>query len=68
MGGISLALALSKVKPSLLLVVIVSGNPDNMAEARKVGLTRCLRKPFELDELKALIDSPASNDLSLDLA
>lgn len=52
--GISLARALSKAKPTLR-VVVVSGNPANMARAQEAGLTRCLRKPFELDALKALV-------------
>lgn len=53
--GIFLAQALLKVKPSLV-VVIVSGNPENLERAREVGLTACLHKPFVLDDLRALID------------
>ena len=53
--GISLATALSKAKPSLL-VVVVSGNPENVNRARQSGL-RCLQKPFDLDALKALIEN-----------
>lgn len=53
--GVTLAQALQKVKPSLA-VVIISGNPGNLGRAREVGLTACLRKPFSLDELRALID------------
>ncbi|MDP3540936.1 MAG: response regulator [Elusimicrobiota bacterium] len=55
-NGIILAKALSKAKPSLR-VVVISGNPMNAEHAREAGLTRFLRKPFELDALKALIDS-----------
>lgn len=53
-NGISLASALSKAKPSLL-VVVVSGNPENVSRARQSGF-RCLQKPFDLDALKALIE------------
>lgn len=56
-NGISLAKALAKTKPTLR-VVMVSGSPANVRLARGAGFERCLRKPFELDELKALIDSP----------
>lgn len=66
-NGIALAKALSKTKPSLR-VVMVSGNPANVRLARDAGFDRCLRKPFNLDELKVLIGSPASDDVSLDLA
>lgn len=55
-NGILLAKALSKTKPSLR-VVMVSGNPANVRMARGAGFERCLRKPFKLDEFKALIDS-----------
>lgn len=53
--GISLAQALLKIKPSLV-VIIISGNPQNLERAREVGLAACLRKPFSLDDLRALID------------
>lgn len=52
--GISLARALSQVRRSLR-VVVVSGNPANLDKAHAAGFTRCLRKPFELDALKALV-------------
>lgn len=65
--GITLAQALVKEKPSLS-VVIVSGLPDNLDRARRNGLAACLKKPFELHELKGLIDSPRSGKESLDLA
>lgn len=54
--GISLAQALLKVKPSLL-VIIASGDPRNLERAREAGLVSCLHKPFPLDDLRALIDS-----------
>lgn len=54
--GITLSRAFLKVNPALT-VVIISGNPENLGRARKVGLTACLRKPFSLDDLRALIDS-----------
>jgi len=54
-NGIILAKALSKAKPSLRIVVI-SGNPLNVDRARESGFHR-LQKPFDLDALKALIDS-----------
>ena len=53
--GISLARALLKVKPSLV-VIIASGDPQNLERARKSGLAACLHKPFPLDDLRALID------------
>ena len=53
--GITLSRALLKVKPSLT-VVIISGNSKNLGRAREVGLAACLRKPFSLDDLRALID------------
>lgn len=53
--GISLACALSKTRPSLR-VVVASGNPANLDRAQQAGLKRCLRKPFELDALKALVE------------
>lgn len=58
-NGISLAKALSKTKP-LLRVVMVSGSPANVRLARGAGFDRCLHKPFELNELKALIDTPTA--------
>lgn len=56
--GVALAQLLARSRPSLA-VVIVSGNPDNLDRARRGGLTACLRKPFELAELQALVDSPS---------
>lgn len=53
--GVALAQALLKVKPSLL-VVIVSGSPENLDRARRGGLRARLQKPFELAALKALLD------------
>lgn len=53
--GITLSRALLKVEPTLA-VVIISGNPENLRRAREVGLAACLRKPFSLDDLRALID------------
>jgi DNA-binding response OmpR family regulator len=54
-NGIFLAAALAKAKPSLL-VVVVSGSPENVALARRSGF-RCLQKPFDLDALKTLIEN-----------
>lgn len=54
--GIFLARALSKALPSLR-VVVASGNPANLDKAYAAGFKRCLRKPFELDTLKALLES-----------
>lgn len=53
--GITLSRALSKVNPSLA-VIIISGNPENLGRAREVGLAACLPKPFSLDDLRAVID------------
>ena len=54
--GISLSSALMKANPSLV-VIILSGNPENLVRARKAGLTAGLHKPFALEELRALIGS-----------
>ncbi|MDE2143905.1 MAG: response regulator [Elusimicrobia bacterium] len=54
--GISLAQSLLKVKPSLV-VIIVSGNPENLERAREAGLAACLHKPFPLNDLRVLIVS-----------
>ena len=56
--GIFLARALSKVNRSLV-VVMISGNPENIDRAREQGFKRYLRKPFDLGELKTLIDRDA---------
>lgn len=61
--GIALAQALLKTKPSLV-VVIVSGSPDNLARAREHGLKARLHKPFELDELKTLLEHGRSTRTS----
>ncbi len=53
--GISLSRALVKANPSLA-VVIISGNPENLGRAREAGFPSRLRKPFSLDDLRALID------------
>lgn len=53
--GIVLAQAFLRSNPSLL-VVIVSGSPDNLERARRAGLQARLQKPFELSALKALLD------------
>ena len=53
--GISLARALLKVKPSLI-VIIASGDPRNLESAREAGLAACLHKPFPLNDLRVLID------------
>ena len=53
--GIYLSRALLKVKPSLM-VIVISGNPENLGRAREAGLAACLRKPFVLDDLRTLID------------
>lgn len=53
--GITLAQAFLKTKPGLL-VVIVSGSLDNLDRARRAGLSARLQKPFELVELKALVE------------
>ena len=54
-NGITLAHALLKVEPSVRLVMI-SGDPDNLDKARDSGLSRCLQKPFDLGDLKALLE------------
>lgn len=53
--GIFLARALSKARP-FLRVIVASGNPLNVERAQREGFIRCLRKPFDLNDLKALID------------
>ncbi len=57
--GIFLARALSKARPTLHIVV-VSGDPKNLESARRIGIERCLQKPFELDALKALLETAAN--------
>ncbi|MBI2788193.1 MAG: response regulator [Elusimicrobia bacterium] len=54
-NGIALARVFSAAKPGTR-VVMVSGNPDNLKKARDSGLSACLRKPFDLDDLKNLLD------------
>ena len=54
--GILLAQTLLNIRPALR-VVIVSGNADNLSRARKTGLNMVLRKPFELDDLKTIVDT-----------
>jgi DNA-binding response OmpR family regulator len=53
--GVFLACALSDVKPALR-IVILSGDPRSVDRARAAGFNGCLHKPFDLSELKALID------------
>ncbi len=53
--GISLARDLLKIKPALI-VIIVSGDPQNLDRAREAGLAACLHKPFKMDDLRALIE------------
>ena len=59
--GVSLARAMSKAKPSLR-VIMVSGNPENLDRARAAGFERCLGKPFDLNELKILIDESGQGE------
>jgi len=54
-NGISLAKGFLRLKPALF-VIIVSGIPENIERARESGFSRCLLKPFELGELKGLLD------------
>lgn len=54
-NGLSLAHALSKARSSLR-VIMVSGDSANISRARKAGFGLSLRKPFDLDDLKALVD------------
>lgn len=61
--GITLAQAFLKTKPSLI-VVIVSGSLDNLDRARRVGLSARLQKPFELAELKALLEREKSSKIA----
>lgn len=52
--GILLAKMLRKARPALF-VIITSGDPDNLDRARAENFPHCLRKPFGLDELRALV-------------
>lgn len=54
-NGIALARVFRAAKPDTR-VVMVSGNPDNLKKARDSGLSACLRKPFDLGDLKTLLD------------
>lgn len=56
--GVALALTFRKADAGLRLV-LMSGNPENLERARLNGLTACLQKPFELAELRALIEDEA---------
>ncbi|TPW21770.1 MAG: Two-component transcriptional regulator [Elusimicrobia bacterium] len=57
--GVALALMMRGSNPSLG-VVMISGNPENLDRARRCGLTVCLQKPFELRELKELVEREAA--------
>lgn len=61
--GVMLAQAFLKTKPGLL-VVIVSGSLDNLDRARRAGLGARLQKPFELAELKVLLEREKSSKIA----
>ncbi len=63
--GISLARDLLKVKPSLI-VIIVSGDPQNLERAREAGLAVGLHKPFKMDDLRALIELESAGKAAID--
>ncbi len=52
--GIFLARTLLKIMPSLI-VIIVSGDTQNLERAREAGLSARLHKPFALDDLRTLL-------------
>lgn len=51
--GVSLAEKLREIDPALVIVMF-SGSPQNLERARRSGFSRCLRKPYDFDELTAL--------------
>lgn len=61
--GITLAQAFLKTKPSLV-VVIVSGSLDSLDRAHRAGLRARLQKPFELTQLKALLECEKSSKIT----
>jgi DNA-binding response OmpR family regulator len=54
--GVLLAAALRKSFPQLG-VIVTSGDPSNLDRARSAGLDLCLAKPFELEDLHALVEA-----------
>lgn len=58
--GIALARMLRDSNPSLGIVMI-SGNPENLDRARQSGLSVGLQKPFELRELKELVEKESED-------
>jgi len=63
--GIVLAQVLRKLQPSVL-VIITACDPRNLARAWRAGFTRCLRKPFDLAELKSLLTADSAKTEALD--
>lgn len=55
-NGIDMARAFLREKPSTR-VLMLSGDPRNLDRARDSGLRECLPKPFDLEELKALVET-----------
>ena len=53
--GISLASVFLGALPSLP-VIIASGDPKNLERAQEAGFSRCLEKPFSLENLQALLE------------
>lgn len=54
--GIILARAFALTQPSVA-VIITSGDPSQLARARRTGFARCLGKPFGVEDLKPLVDT-----------
>ncbi|MFA4991265.1 MAG: response regulator [Candidatus Omnitrophota bacterium] len=57
MDGVTALTELKKISP-MTKYVMMSGNDvqNRMEEARRQGVYLCMKKPFDIDELKALID------------
>ncbi|MFC1678635.1 response regulator [Elusimicrobiota bacterium] len=53
--GIGLAAELRDLD-SALRILIASGDPSNIERARDAGFKQVLHKPFDADQLKALLD------------
>lgn len=37
-------------------IIMVSGNPSNFDRARRIGFSRCLAKPFTLEDFRAAVE------------
>ncbi|MBN2227503.1 MAG: response regulator [candidate division Zixibacteria bacterium] len=55
MGGLQTVLNIKKIKPEIP-IIMTDSFPDKEAEkAQQAGAVKCLAKPFDLDDLRAVI-------------